>query len=70
MSPSGSNSASLIPDGIESLARYASISSRMKSSPLNGVRDGIATLGIEYLEVLLTLNVMASSLTQRVKSSP
>ncbi|GKA94372.1 hypothetical protein Tco_0816410 [Tanacetum coccineum] len=75
MSPSGSKSASSIPSGIESLVRQASISSKTKSPPSKGVREGEEVVMIgsedgEYLEGFPTLNVMASSLTQRVNSSP
>ncbi|GJZ35759.1 hypothetical protein Tco_0581576 [Tanacetum coccineum] len=35
----GSKSASSIPDGIDSLVRQASISSKMKSPPSKGVRE-------------------------------
>ncbi|GKF52251.1 hypothetical protein Tco_0148718 [Tanacetum coccineum] len=75
MSPSGSKSASSIPGGIESLVRQASISSKMKSHPSKGVREGedvvmIGSENGEYLEVCLTLNFMASSLTRRDNSSP
>ncbi|GKF52236.1 hypothetical protein Tco_0148703 [Tanacetum coccineum] len=42
-------SSESIPGGTESLARLASISSRMKSPPLNGVREGedLAMIGLK-----------------------